>query len=242
MNHVKFIILLSAILVFVSCKKDAAPPSVTIAWKAQNKGVDIIKGGNLKDVENRNFNFSALRFYVNNISLIGVDDVVTQSKSIFLYDLGENEFDIYYNFPAGKYKAIRFGLGLDSITNESNPNSFAEDHPLSIEQGMYWDMLKYRFLVMEGNFDNSEAGTSTPTQPFALHIGTNPMYRTVEIFKSIEITDGNNELDIPFEVNQILYSSGDTIKLREHYSNDSNTPEQLVFGNKLMTNFKNALE
>lgn len=242
MSRIRFIIFLVTVAMLSSCKKDSAPPSVTIAWKAQNKGVDIIKGGNLKDVENRNFNFSALRFYVNNISLVGVDDVVTESKSVFLYDLGKNEFDIYYNFPAGKYKAIRFGLGLDPTTNESNPNSFADDHPLSIEQGMYWDMLKYRFLVMEGNFDNSPTGTGTPNQPFALHIGTDAMYRTVEIFKSIEITDGNNELDIPFEVNQILYTTGDTIKLTEHYSNDSNTPEQLVIGNKMMTNFKNALE
>lgn len=239
MKNAILIAFLSTFLV-LACKKEKEPVSLNITMKPTNKGVGIVKNGILKDVDNRNFLLTNFKFYVSNIELTDVNDIKTKINSVLLFDLGGNDYDIYYDIPKGSYKSIAFGLGLDSTTNETNPNAVDEDNPLSISQGTYWDMLKYRFLVFEGKYDASEAGNAAPLEPFALHIGTNQMYRKVEVFKAFEIADGKNFIELPFEVNKLLYSSSDTIKLSNHYSNDSENEEQLDYGNRIMNYFKNA--
>lgn len=227
-------------LLLTSCKKEVEPVSLNVSFKPTNKGANVVSGGILKDVDNRNFLLNDFKFYISNIEVTDLNDVKTKINKVVLYDLGVNDYDIFYDIPQGSYKSISFGLGLDSTTNETNPNSVDESDPLSISQGTYWNMLKYRFVVLEGKFDTTIAGNSAPTKPFALHIGTNQMYRTVEVFKPFEITTGKNYIELPFEVNKLFYSTSDTIRFANHYSNDSENEEQLDYGNRIMNFFKNA--
>jgi hypothetical protein len=239
MKNIIAIFLLSA-LVFTACKKEVEPVSLNVAFKPTNKGSGVVAGGILKDVDNKNFSLDEFKFYISNIEVTDVKDVKTKINRVVLYDLGVNDYDIFYDIPEGNYKSISFGLGLDTATNNTNPNSVDETDPLSISQGTYWDMLKYRFVVLEGKFDSTVAGNTTPNKPFALHIGTDQMYRTVEVFKPFEITGGKNYVELPFEINELFYSTTDTIRFSEHYSNDSENEVQLDYGNRIMNFFKNA--
>ncbi|MEY4316097.1 MAG: hypothetical protein RI977_1474 [Bacteroidota bacterium] len=47
-----------------------------------------------------------------------------------------------YEVPAGKYKAVRFTLGLDSAVNHGDPNQWGAEHPLNGNlTGMHWGFM-----------------------------------------------------------------------------------------------------
>ncbi|MBI1221930.1 MAG: hypothetical protein GC180_04930 [Bacteroidetes bacterium] len=80
------------------------------------------------------------------------------------------------NIPAGKYKSVRFTVGVDSNHNASLDSLVGE---LSPTVGMSWTwQTGYIFLKTEGTFYNSDSMAYTP---FQYHIGTNANYKIVTI-------------------------------------------------------------
>lgn len=78
--------------------------------------------------------------------------------------------------PVGKYKGIRFRVGLDSLTNHSDPAKYAENHSLSTFKNMHWTWKSgYKFTVLEGKVDASATGGQQPTTAFSYHTGTDEL-------------------------------------------------------------------
>lgn len=61
--------------------------------------------------------------------------------------------------PPGKYRAIRFQVGLNATDNGSDPASYAPDHPLNPNvNGLHWDLMGgYIFMAFEGHWRRNEA-------------------------------------------------------------------------------------
>src|SRR4051812_14764013 len=130
---------------------------------------------------NRNYNIDIARLYLSHFELVDNSGNSMQVKDLLLANK-DNDFDansFSFNLPSATYTKLRFHFGLDPATNNSNPSSFNASHPLSLNQDMYWGMLKYRFIVVEGQIDSSAAKNQTPSNPFSMHLGTDTLYRTI---------------------------------------------------------------
>jgi len=80
--------------------------------------------------------------------------------------------------PAGEYKGIRFRIGVDEGTNQSDPNGYAPGHALNPQvNGLHWGWQGgYIFMAIEGRFtqDGKE-------KAFSYHIANAPQMMTVEL-------------------------------------------------------------
>jgi hypothetical protein len=92
---------------------------------------------------------------------------------------------IFKNIPKGKYKSVRFMLGLDSAINHSDPASRALDHPLSPSLNeMHWGWAGgYIFNIVEGYYmkNSSNAG-------FSYHVALMKNVRTHAFIESYELS------------------------------------------------------
>jgi hypothetical protein len=109
--------------------------------------------------------------------------------------------------PKGKYKSVRFTVGLDSQVNHSDPTKWALDHPLSPSLNeMHWGWAGgYIFNVLEGYYkkDGSNAG-------FSFHVALDKNTRTHVFNVNFEVSGNgrfvfNSNLDKYFD-NIINYS------------------------------------
>jgi hypothetical protein len=99
---------------------------------------------------------------------------------------------VWEGAPLGKYKGLRFHVGLDEKTNHINPvTELAETHPL-FEPEMHWSWnpeAGYKFMLIEGLVDNNKDGK--PNIALEYHIAEDTRYRAVELLAdyALEIQD-----------------------------------------------------
>lgn len=198
-------IAISALLLLgiSSCKKDdnntVTPTPTEGSLKVQ---FDYVFGSSMLPWElNKQFihpktgdtlNFSMFRFYVSNIKLKNENGIWwSQPESYFLVDAASttaSSFSIS-NIPVGKYTAVEYTMGVDSLRNVSGSQTGA----LSLQNGMFWDWNSgYIMLKAEGYSPNS------PTGGFALHLGgfsgalNIVTVKTAEFGKAITIDNSTN--------------------------------------------------
>jgi hypothetical protein len=117
--------------------------------------------------------------------------------------------------PVGKYKGIRFRMGLDSLTNHSDPAKYGTGHPLSTSTGMHWTWKSgYKFTVLEGKVDASATGGQQPTTPFSYHTGTDELAFTQDFTNSTDHAfevkkDDFTHFIVEWRADQIFTNGGD---------------------------------
>lgn len=164
----KVFFLFVILIAFVACKKET---TTSIVFDLQNfSGTTPMGRGYIIDSNDYKFLFS-------NFEWVDANSNVTKIKDLFL--LSKNNNTIVFNKPKDDFKTIRFYLGIDKSTNNTLPISYPASNPLSVESGLYWDMLKYRFIIVEGKIDNSLAKNQTPTMPFSMHLGADTLYTPI---------------------------------------------------------------
>lgn len=114
---------------------------------------------------------------------------------------------IFSGVPKGKYKSIRFTVGLDSNINHSDPAQWGLDHPLSPSLNeMHWGWAGgYIFNVIEGYYKKNGANAG-----FSFHAALDKNVRTHVYNVNFEVSGNgrfvfNNQLDKHFN-NIINYS------------------------------------
>ncbi len=184
---------------------------------------------------------SNFRLYISNIELTKENGEKVSVKDVMLYDIGETESRSFTaNIPVGNYTSVRFGLGLDPATNDSDPTSFENSHPLAAYQGMYWSMLKYRFAIIEGRA-NVAGGDPANDALMAYHPGTDPAYRTLDIDYAFNV-DANSAASLNFvvELNELFDGNGGNIDPVTNNATHS-TPAEMPFTNILMDNLQGSI-
>lgn len=95
-----------------------------------------------------------LAYILSNFYLVKSSmDTLALEGQYALIDVNRDEFSFTLkNIPEGSYSALGFSLGLDSITNHSDPTQYPVDHPLSnVNNGLHWDWTSgYIFIALEG--------------------------------------------------------------------------------------------
>lgn len=168
----KLIIVLTASLSLLSCKKDKvttennATGSLQIKlhhlWNTDSLSLD---SQYVHPVSSDTFAFTTFKYYISNIKLKKTDGTwYSVPESYHLIDLnnGTTNSLTLSNVPTGDYSEISVLFGIDSMRNVSGAQSGA----LSTVHGMFWSWnTGYIMLKAEGISPNSGSGS------YAFHLG-----------------------------------------------------------------------
>ncbi len=206
---VLLLLAIASALFVNSCKEEdpTTPPGtgdnsleIVFTATANNKTFNLKDSFDLS-TEGFKYTFSLFKFYVSQVKLVKDDNNELLLKDIDMIDFRTDAPNLSFkvNVPEGTYKEFKFGIGVDSINNAKDPASFPASSPLAISKGTYWGMAaQYRFFLMEGRLDTTM--TDTAYIPFAVHTGTNALYREKSFTKTLTFTKGDNK-QITVEVN-----------------------------------------
>lgn len=181
-----------------------------------------------ENIEGRKFYLDRLDVYISNITLIDEQGGEKVIAEIELFDMtepgaGKNTHGegVYrqYKVEAGKYKGIRFSVGVPEAMNLADPASYPETSPLSTFNNMHWSWAAgYRFMVVEGRIDSSLTADGLEiAKPLVYHTGLGALYRTVEYtLPEHGFTiggDGESQFVIEMDINRFFYNDTDTLDM-----------------------------
>jgi hypothetical protein len=164
------------------------------------------------DYLGRNYKVELLKFYLSNWALEKSNGERVSIDGINLIDFSSDEkLNIEAEVDTGIYINLHFGIGLDALTNSSDPAEFESSHPLSISQNTYWTWAsKYKFFMLEGRVDTLE-GTN-PDVAFSYHTGFDNLYREVSIpLNNLLIDSSGDSLHLELDVDKLLNGNYGTI-------------------------------
>jgi hypothetical protein len=244
-------------LTLLSCKKDKPEPNpipdppvnptkMILTFDANFEGDALVFGDTYINVSDYRVNFTDIRFYLSNI--YGVkssgDTVVFSEVAYFNLGAGKNTL-VIDNPETGNYTSFGFGLGVaPELNSPANPNFniaiYDSEHPLSVNNGMYWAWASgYRFVIFDGKYDTDASGTGPLISGYSIHTGKDESYSLKEITGTdINIlSNTTNYLYLDMAVDQFFYLESDIIDLAiDNQSHGSNQ----VLSNRLTANILNA--
>lgn len=251
MSKINFLFVF--ILLLTACKKDDVviplPNNSTIQFATYSDGAKVTELQGISLYDGISYKITTLKYYVSNIRLVNdlgeevpfkIDaNILGSEQGVFLYVYGKNE-KFTGSIPDNHYTKIKFDLGLDSALNNIDPNPFPAQHPLSRDQDMFWDMMKYRFVVMEGDADTAKYDLYN--FPFSFHLGGEEFLRKIELNIDWNIKSNQSSiLPIRFDLDKVFTDGTDTIDISTFFSYHS-TDDHKEIGLKLMDNISKSFE
>ncbi len=209
----RYLVIFCLTALITGCKKETFDPieyseNIEVRIHTLLNGTEIVKNTALNFNDTVQLNLADLKFYISGITFINEKNQEEKAafkaydENVFLYQLG-NSGKLSLIVPPGKYKSIAFNVGLTPEINDLNPNQFTASHPLSRDQDMYWDMMKYRFFVLDGKADYPVKGNFTHVMSY--HLGGDEYLRTVELPFEITLTDSKvSALNIYFDLEKVF--------------------------------------
>ncbi len=123
------------------------------------------------------FNITTFNYFISNIKLHqkgGREYIIPQDESYFLVKENDSSSKkIYLKIPNGKYDALTFTIGVDSLRNtmDISRRTGALDISGGMLEGMYWTWNSgYIFMKLEGDCEQAELDR-TGQRKFRYHIG-----------------------------------------------------------------------
>jgi hypothetical protein len=185
--------------------------------------------------------FTHMSFYASDIALLkgsehtGIRDIELVDLSFDNTDAATEGYAIVLDgIKAGKYSGFEFGVGVPPGLNDDQPADFPSTNPLS-KVSYYWDAWdSYIFMKTEGRLDT--LGNGNPDLGFAIHTGSDPLYRVLTGQASIEIVDGGaTEIHVVIDYKTLL--SGLDIK----HNPQNHSPTDTVVIGGLVNNLSQAV-
>lgn len=208
---ITFILFTSAVVI-TGCKKDKdnGPAERSISFHLHTVVGNTVANYTsvFTDATGRSFTLSDCRYYISNIVFIKDDGTeLPMTGKVLLANPATMKYEIG-NVPAGKYKGFRFIVGLDSVTNHSDPATYPSSSPLSYQNpSMHWGWNSgYIFMILEGKVDSTAAANGTPDYDFFYHIGLDQLKRTIDFSTTaFEVKSYEDmELGIVFDIRKVL--------------------------------------
>ena len=241
MKHNSVFFLLAVVLIS-SCHKPK-DGNFTLQIKAKYGDQSFVTGSSNTDPQGRRIQIEKLKFYLSHIKLIKTDNSEIELKEVALCDFTDpNSLRINVDGVKGDFKAIRFGCGVDSVQNLTDPNSITDDaNPLSNYSGMYWGWLKYQFQILEARCDTTTTGSGVFNWFPLYHIGLNPQYRQVELSKTYSVCcDNAFTLNLVLDVKKIFYGSTQTLDIISESTTQMGAQDNPLIAPKFVDNFSQA--
>lgn len=256
-NYIKTVALAAIATAFVSCSSDDDATNEVIAdtygdvefyFDNGTNGDALTLGVPYTNSMNETLTVDKLNYIISNFVLIDTDDnevVYPKEQSYFITNQQDEIKTVHLeNIPAGNYKAVRFGIGVDEqryLQGETAQQSFWD---LAAANDLTWTWSTgYRFVVFEGAFTSAE---NTEPIPFKVHQGSNSEtdnYRevTLTLPTTARVREGETpSIHIITDVNKLL--DGETkISLYDNL-NQAGTAAAIMGGENLIKIADNSTE
>lgn len=206
-------ILLTGILILAlgACKPDDPDPgnggsddgtvNITLKFNPLFKGSPLSWSDYYMTGSKDTISFDRIKFLMSNFILEKENGELYQIPDAYAYLTLKDGRDsvVFPKIPKGKYKSIRFKVGLDSAINHSDPAKWPLTHPLSPSLNeMHWGWAGgYIFNVIEGYYKNNGS-----IGGFTYHIALERNSR-VHVFNTDYEISGNGRF--VFNVNADMY-------------------------------------
>jgi hypothetical protein len=242
-SKVILFIVIALMLVFSGCKKKTG--NVAIQFKARFNGQNVAFDTTTFTSNGMLFQFTALKFYLDHINLIGPGGSITPEQDVALIDFSNpNSLTLNFKNLQGDYTGIQFGCGLDSILDNTDPTTAPASSPLNAANcgDMYWAMQKYRFESFDGKWDYTTDTLSFLTRGFSYHVGGSGLYRTnLGIAGSFSVSAGNTTSVVLYlDIEKIFTSGNGTIDIPTEGATQSLPQDNPAIATKFVNNFSNA--
>lgn len=226
----RILIVTFGVISLFSCKKEKEKVDVEFTLKYTGKtpfGRNYVVDNSKTKILFSNFIFTTAS---------GKDTLV---KDVFLYRPGKSS-SFSFTAPEGEYTSFRFAFGLDTAMNNKIPASFEASHPLSVETGLYWDMLKYRFLIVEGSIDNSATKDQTPNAPFSMHLGRDTLYQEILVSG---VPRNGSKVTIELDEDRLMSLDSDPFKITNfsNHSEDADVPNIISIRNAFVNSIRTTV-
>ncbi|MDX2191342.1 MAG: MbnP family protein [Bacteroidota bacterium] len=131
----------------------------------------------------RKYKFTNGEFFISNIQLTKSDGSIYSVAGIIILKTIEKITITIAKVPVGNYKSISFYVGLDSLTNASNPSINENLNVSTMWYGTTAQAKGYIYLKFAGTIDTTStmAGIEANMQPFEYNIGTLGAYKKVQM-------------------------------------------------------------
>ena len=180
------------------------------------------------------YSVTELKYYISNFTLIAEDSSEKNFgnyKLINAADTNSCRFTLD-SVKNGKYKAVRFYVGVDSARNHTGAQT-ADLDPIN---GMIWTWATgYIFFAHTGFV--ADTGHN---KVLVYHYGTDPALATIDIPVALfQVNSNNLTLDLNFNLNS-LYNAPTVVNFRGNYVHQSDTFDDIPWIATLRQNFRSA--
>jgi len=186
MNHLSklfIVIFVAALWIASGCKKLPTDTSLLVLNFNPYFGSDsLVLGKSYRNAAGDSISFGRTSFYVSQIQLITTDGIGVAVPGFILVTPTTGQNIIAGSVPTGTYKSISFSIGIQADSNHIDPSNYASG-PLGVQTpAMHFstDANGYIFMAAEGLIDSTHNNQS-PNKAFSYHIGTDSLYKTVNL-------------------------------------------------------------
>ncbi|HMG15714.1 MAG TPA: MbnP family protein [Saprospiraceae bacterium] len=218
MKYLTFLLLFSALI--IGCKKDPLVNDlISIRAKATYDGQPLVFFQPVEYPQGFKIIVKRVDIMIKGFNLFDSIHTIRTPDSVFvLHFTNKDEADakngILTSFQVneGQYNNLNFGIGVDSLINIRNPSNFPSASVLS-DYFYYWDGWKsFIFMKIEGSYDADGDGNYEGT--FTYHTGKTSLFKIFNFPVNINAKKGVvNELELSFDIKNILAADGDYIDL-----------------------------
>jgi len=188
-------------LLFTSSSCKSNDPEPTPSTKGTLKlefnlynGANTMGWNEVVAIDNVNeYRMEFMKFYLSNIYAVKTSGEEVKLADVVLANAAETDgMTFLFDLEKGSYDKIKFGFGLDSLLNASDPVQFSPEEPLSAAQAMYWSWAtKYRFVRIDAKANENGTIGSPDDLLIAYHPGADEFYSVGEFVNPFTITVGN---------------------------------------------------
>lgn len=106
--------------------------------------------------------------------------------------------------PDWKFAALGFSVGLDEVTNKSDPNKYPPTHPLNpVRNNLHWSwQSSYIFFAIEGRWRSADGKESG----FSYHLGNAGMLMSVKIPSEFDVAKAGT-IAVDFHLERVIGDS-----------------------------------
>jgi hypothetical protein len=146
----------------------------------------------------------------------------------------------YGAVPAGALSKLTWGLGVDSVLNHGDPNTYSFGDALANQSpSMHWSWSSgYIFCVLEGRVDIDGNGSYDSGELFALHVGADANYRDGNALQVDASVPNNGEVIIPLNVDYAEFIDGIDLSA----DNSTHTMDNMPLAVRIANNFVKVLK
>ena len=195
-----------------------------------------------------NLKFENLAFYLSEIALINDEGEEVELSDVEFVSL--NAFDLasaqagqvlsFKEIPTGKYKKLKFSIGVPEDLNKMTPEDFNVSDPLG-KTDFYWGpWASYIFSKTEGNADTN--GDGEFDLKYFYHTGSDALFRSFELEQDIVVGDNEvNTLELFLDYDDLLRNEDGTYFDIAQFPRNHN-PEDLDIITQLVDNYAKAIK